>query len=78
MRYTTTWRNKWLTSNAETIGEMAQALEEAAGELHKMEKDGVTLDAMGVPDDYALLMTTDKGVAEKYGFEDDPDENEEE
>jgi hypothetical protein len=78
MQYTMTWRNKWLTSNAETIRDMAQALEQAAGELRQMEKDGVTLDPARGPDDYALLVTADKGIAETYCFEEEPDETEEE
>jgi hypothetical protein len=70
VQYTLTWGNKFLTTQARTIGEMAQAVEDAAQELREMEREGVTLDAeSGVEDDYARLVTTDSEVAGKYGFE---------
>lgn len=67
-RYVTLWRNKWLTSEAKTLDEMIQALRAAAAELEAMRRDGVTLDvdAGGIADDYAHLMTTDADVAKKY------------
>lgn len=71
MQYMLTWRNKYLTSEAKTVGEMAQALEEKARQLRDMEQDGFLLDPeSSVEDDYALLATDDLEVARKYGFED--------
>src|SRR4051812_29603986 len=70
MQYTLTWRNKFLTTQATTIGDMAQALEDAAQELRGMERDGVALDPeSGVENDYCLLVTKDPEVARKYDFE---------
>jgi hypothetical protein len=57
-RYVMYWRN--------TAGSNA-----AAEELERMRADGVRLDAAGSTDDYALLVTTDRKIAEKYGFEDE-------
>jgi hypothetical protein len=70
--YFLTWRNKFLTEHAETIGEMADALEEAARELRTFEAKGVVLED-GAGGDYARLVTTDPKVAEEHGFEPEPD-----
>jgi hypothetical protein len=70
--YVTTWRNKWLTSEAKSIGDMINLLRAAADRLEQMQKDGVVLvDNGGVKDDYAQLMTTDPKIAEKYGLVDE-------
>ncbi len=72
MSYSYTWRNKWLTSEAKTVGEMAEALEGAAADLRLMEKAGVTLDTdSDVEDDYAELRTDDAAVAAEFGLEED-------
>jgi hypothetical protein len=64
------WRNKWLTAEAKSIADMAQALRSAAEELDGMVKDGFVLDSdSGVGDDYAALITTDRTVAKKWGVE---------
>ena len=66
------WRNKPLAMSAESIGEMAEALEAGARELRAMEADGVLLlDDGGVEDDYATLVTSDEDIAAKYDFQDD-------
>jgi hypothetical protein len=36
-----------------------------------MRADGVTLDPAGGTNDYVLLVTTDRQIAEKYGFQDE-------
>ncbi len=78
MRYTLTWRNKYLATQARSIGDMAQALEDAARQLRGMEQDGVILDLdSGVEDDHALLVTTDPEVARRHDFEEDDPEAEE-
>ncbi len=68
-RYVTIWRNKWLTAEAKSIDDMNRLLRSAAEQLEQMQKDGVVLeDNGGAGDDYALLVTTDPKVAEKYGL----------
>jgi len=71
-KYVTTWRNKWLTSEAKSLEDMIDRLRSAADQLEQMRKDGVVLDDDGgVGDDYARLVTTDPKVAEKYGMVDE-------
>lgn len=86
--YETYWRNKFLTTHAVTIDEMIAGLEGAAEQLRQMKEAGVTLDDNGGQgDDYARLVTSDPGTAQRFGmsavsedeFEDDedyPDEDE--
>jgi hypothetical protein len=70
MRFEMTWRNKWLTSQAKSIGEMADALQAAADELRAMEAKGVVLaEGSDVEDDYATLVTEDPDVAGEFDFE---------
>ena len=73
MRYQRLWRNKWLTAEATTIGEMAGALEAAAAELNAMQGRGITLDhsAGDMSGDYACLVTEDPAVARQFGFEEE-------
>lgn len=70
-RFETLWRNKWLTSEAKSIDEMADTLEEAAERLREMSAKGVKLDVEmgGVCDDYAFLVTEDPEVAKEFGLE---------
>jgi hypothetical protein len=71
-RYLTVWRNKFLTTEAKTLGEMVAGLRSAADTLAAMLADGVTLDPDGgTGDDYAHLMTTDPEVAKKYDMHDE-------
>jgi hypothetical protein len=71
-RYVTTWRNKWLTAKAKTIGDMINMLRAAADHLDQMRSDGVILeDESGVGDDYARLVTSDPKIAERYGMVDE-------
>jgi len=66
-RYVTLWRNKWLTTRANTIEEMIVALRRAADELEAMRSDGVTLqEEGGTSDDYAYLVTSDPEIAKKH------------
>src|SRR5262249_38887841 len=58
LTYSLTWRNKYLTIDAETIEDMIQAYEEALQPLREMKAAGITLD-QGAADDYALLVTDD-------------------
>jgi hypothetical protein len=72
--FETTWRAEWLADDAQTIEEMAEALEAEAAHLRELAAAGVEL-ADVVQDDYAFLTTTDPEVAAKYEFE--PVEHEE-
>ncbi|HEY4312895.1 MAG TPA: nucleotidyltransferase family protein [Pirellulales bacterium] len=80
-RYVTTWRNKFLTTEAKSLDEMIAILRDAAEQLDAMRTDGVFLDPDGgTADDYATLVTTDPEIAKKYGMEDESElweENEE-
>ena len=71
-RYITLWRNKWLTAEAESLGDMIEGLQSAAERLRSMLADGVTLAPDGgVSDDYACLVTTDPTIAKKYDMHDE-------
>jgi len=73
------WRNKWLTAQAQTIDDMIDGLQAAADELRAMKAEGVCLrDTQCVSDDFAFLVTTDPKVAEKFGFEEEDLEDEDE
>ena len=69
--YEMIWRNKWLTTDSETIDEMILKLTSAAEALVRMQKAGVELDLDGsdVQNDYARLVTDDPKVAEEFGLE---------
>jgi hypothetical protein len=71
-RYTLLWRNKWLTAEATSLGEMINSLRCAAEELEAMLADGVTLDpGRDTSDDYTYLVTTDPAIAKKYDMHDE-------
>ncbi len=71
-RYIKTWRNKGLTAEARSDEEMIVALRAAADQLNEMLGEGVEIDDdTGLGDDYALLVTMDAKVAEKFGFVDE-------
>ncbi len=66
-RFLRLWRNKFLTLEAQSLGEMVAGLREAAATLSAMLADGVTLETPGgTADDYAYLVTTDPVIARKY------------
>ncbi len=69
-RFTTFWRNKWLTSEAKTIEDMVDSLRAASDSLEQMAKDGIVLEDDGAAaDDYATLVTTNSAIAAKYGLD---------
>lgn len=77
-RYVRLWRNKFLTMRVSSLEEMIGVLEHSKHSEHSVEelksmlRDGVVLDpGGGTADDYALLVTTDRIVAERYGMEDE-------
>lgn len=64
------WRNKYLTAEDETLDDMITSLQAAADCLRDMRAAGVVLDEWsGMADDYAVLVTADPAVAERFGFE---------
>ena len=80
--FTMLWRNKFLTTEATSIKEMAKILRESADQLDAMAKAGVVLsDNFGnVGDDYAYLETDDPEVAKQFEmeeaiFDDEADED---
>ena len=63
------WRSKFLTTHARSLGDLIEALSEAADELRRMQRAGVTLDPDGgVADGYAELLTDDPVTARVFGF----------
>jgi len=74
LTYSLTWRNKYLTTDAETIEDMIQAYEEALQQLREMKAAGITL-GDGAADDYATLVTNDPEIAERFGFEAEEDDD---
>jgi hypothetical protein len=77
--YQKTWRNKWLTANANSIEDMIDALQRAVDELRAMKAAGVVLkEDCSVKDDYALLVTEDRAVAERFEFEEEEEDDEDE
>ncbi len=74
IRYTRTWRNKFLTLDAKTLEDMVNMLQSAYEELDEMLETGVITLEGGADDDYALLVTTDPDVARKYGFSEEENE----
>ena len=66
-KYHLTWSNKLLTSDAKSINEMIDNLEFAVEQLREMRDAGVVLDG-SAEDDYAVLITNDPKIADRYGF----------
>lgn len=68
-RFVMTWRNKFLTVEAESLDEMIVRIKAAAAQLEAMKSDGVILDPSdSTADDCALLSTDDPKIAAKYGM----------
>jgi hypothetical protein len=73
--YSTIWRNKFLTTDAKTLADMAAGLAAAAAELAAMVATGkVALSNPEPADDYAFLTTNDADVANRFGFNEDRDD----
>jgi hypothetical protein len=71
-RFSTLWRNKWLTSDDTTLEGMEASLRGAADTLKEYREAGLQLDAQGNGEDYMYIFTHDQKLAER--FELDPDE----
>lgn len=66
--YETIWRNKWLTSEAQSIDNMIETLTAAVEELKEMKQDGLEGEFDGAVDDYIFFYTKDPVKAQKYGM----------
>jgi len=56
--YRTTWRNKWITSNAGSIDDFIDTFEHLAKQFRQWKEWGISLyDGGGVGDDYATFIT---------------------
>jgi hypothetical protein len=69
-RFTTLWRNQFLTSHAKTLDDMIEGLSAAVAKLTAMRDAGLRLEEEGgVAEDYATLFTEDAAVAAQFNFE---------
>jgi len=76
-KYTTTWRNKWITSKAGSIDDFIKIYEGLAEMMKRWKAEGIELDPDGsVGDDYAQFYTYNEKVAIKEEFEEDTFEEE--
>ncbi len=67
--YVTTWRNKGITSEAESINDFIKVFEDLAKMFSEWKDKGIKLcDNGGISDDYAHFYTDDKDVAIEAGF----------
>jgi len=68
-KYISTWRNKWITSQASTIDDFISTFEALAKQFRQWKEWGIKLhDDGAVGDDYATFITDDMDVAIKAGF----------
>ncbi len=72
--YTMFWRNKFLP-DADTFDELVRVFQDAIEELRTMKEAGVEFERLG--DDYYLLSTEDPEIAERFGFNEETDEGDE-
>jgi hypothetical protein len=67
--YRTTWRNKWITTDARSIDDFIETFESLAKQFRQWKQWGITLyDDGGVGDDYTSFITDDIDVAIKANF----------
>ncbi len=67
--YIRTWRNKWITSGAQSIDDFIEIFESNARHFRQWKEWGIQLlDLGGVGDDYAMFGTDDMETAVKAGF----------
>ena len=66
--YDTTIRGKWIFGKATTFDEMIAALQSEIKTLEEMRDAGCKLVSDGGEDDYFLVTTSKKTVAEKFGM----------
>lgn len=67
--YIRTWRNKWITSGAQSIDDFIEIFESIAKRFKQWKEWGIRLlDSGSVSDDYAMFGTDDMETAVKAGF----------
>lgn len=67
--YMTTWRNKWITSGASSIGDFIKIFEALAEKFRQWKELGITLENdSGVGNDYATFITDNMDVEIKANF----------
>ena len=63
------WRNKWLTSNAQSVDDMIACLRAAIKDLQNYQKcPQITPDFQSAEDDYIWFRTGDADIAKKFDF----------
>lgn len=62
------WRNKVISTGAQSISDIVRDLRHAADFLERMDNSGKIIYVGGAEDDYATFVTTDPRLAKKYGF----------
>lgn len=68
-RYVSTWRNKWITSQASSIDDFIDTFEALAKMFKEWKEMGIRLDPdSSTGDDYAEFYTDDMDVAIKASF----------
>lgn len=73
------WRNKFLTTDVVSIEGFIAVFEASLATLKEMRDAGVKLDPdSGVEEDYADFVVEDAAVAERFGFDEEYDEEDEE
>jgi len=77
-QYELIWRNKFLTADCQTLGDMADRLAQSAEVLRTMDRTGKVRLEGGAEDDYARLVTDDEAVAIYYDFEEIEDDGHDE
>jgi hypothetical protein len=74
--YETILRNKFLCTDTSTFDEFIEALEQHVAYLKEMREAGVELLPDGIGDDYATFVTSDPKIAETFGMELEPEDEE--
>jgi hypothetical protein len=67
--YEISWRNKWLTAQAQSLDAMIRFLTEAVDRLTAMQEAGVQFDGQSAGEDYVRLYTEDSEIARQFGME---------
>ncbi len=68
-RYVSTWRNKWITSDASSIDDFIKTFEAVVKMFKEWKEMGINLGPdSSTGDDYAEFYTDDMDVAIKAGF----------
>jgi hypothetical protein len=75
--YELTIRAKWMFDDCETIDQMIERLDQQKEYLGRLKAKGIE-PRSPVKDDYAFFETEDPAIAEEFGFQEEPDFDEDE